>query len=146
MGVHIRIQVALIADDGTEQMVEIAKLDREDPTAASLGLTLAEGKQVLAGLQAILVTHWPSGATAYLPVLRPHSAAPCRRHQRLQDAVRHGGGAESPLAAVRVPATRPTHHPPVVCTPARAHQSRTAVPGNELGCGRLVRLCHQAPP
>ena len=46
---------------------------RGDPTPASLGLTLAEGKQVLAGLQAILVTAAGgclSGAAACLPALR----------------------------------------------------------------------------
>jgi hypothetical protein len=81
MGTQIRIQVVVVAGDGSEQLVEIAKLDREDPTAASLGLTLAEGKQVLAGLQAILVTRQVAG---YLAQQRacPH----CGRNRPLQAA------------------------------------------------------------
>jgi len=81
MGTQFRIQVVVVADDGAEQLAEIAQVDREDPTLASVGLTLAEGKHVLASLQALLVTQQMAD---YLAQQRacPH----CGRNRPLQAA------------------------------------------------------------
>jgi len=45
--IHLRIQVVTVADDGTEQLHDIAELERTEATIATLGLTLQESKQIL---------------------------------------------------------------------------------------------------
>src|SRR5579864_4812214 len=53
----IKVQVVIQSDDGTVgQARDIACLERDDLTPATLGLTLNEGKQLLAALQETLVT------------------------------------------------------------------------------------------
>lgn len=65
---HFRIQVVAVADDGTEQLQEIADLSRAAPTLETLGLTLAESKQLLQQLQQIIIDQQ---VTAYLDHQRP---------------------------------------------------------------------------
>src|SRR4051812_18578878 len=60
-----KIQVVTLGEDGREETREIACLERTDLKPETLGLTLAEGKAILKGLQAIVVegqvsTHLPS--------------------------------------------------------------------------------------
>ena len=76
---HVRVRVVVVEDDGSEHQLEIADLTRAEASTATLGLTLAESKQLLATLQAIMVTHQ---VATYLEQQRscPH----CRRRQRLQ--------------------------------------------------------------
>ncbi len=52
---HFRIQVVAVADDGMEQLQELADLSRSEPTLETLGLTLAESKQVLRQLQQAII-------------------------------------------------------------------------------------------
>jgi len=54
---YFRIQVVTVTDDGTEHPQEIADLIRGEPKIDTMGLTLAESKQVLHDLQQTLVTH-----------------------------------------------------------------------------------------
>jgi hypothetical protein len=52
---QFRIQVVVVADDGTEQLQEIADLTRTDARIETIGLTLAENKALSCRLQQIMV-------------------------------------------------------------------------------------------
>lgn len=54
---HIRIQVIIESDNGTPELVQdVAHLEREELRPETLGLTLAEAKALLEGVQRTLVT------------------------------------------------------------------------------------------
>src|SRR5947209_15921413 len=63
-----RIQMVTLGEDGREETREIARLERTDLKPETLGLTLAEGKVTLKGLQAIVVE---GQLSAHLPSQRP---------------------------------------------------------------------------
>jgi len=50
-----KIQMVIIGEDGREETRELACLERSDLKPETLGLTLAEGKMILKGLQQIIV-------------------------------------------------------------------------------------------
>jgi hypothetical protein len=60
-----KIQVVIIGEDGREETRELAYLERTDLKPETLGLTLAEGKMILKGLQQIVVERQVS--TSLLP-------------------------------------------------------------------------------
>lgn len=49
------VHVAITTDEGQTEIREIASVERDDLTPATLGLTLAEGKAILKGLQEVVV-------------------------------------------------------------------------------------------
>jgi len=51
----IRVEVVCIAGDGSEQRREILAIERRELAMETLGLTLAEGKALLAGVQDFVV-------------------------------------------------------------------------------------------
>src|SRR5690242_14845734 len=63
-----KIQVVTLGEDGREEIREIACLERTDLKLETLGLTLAEGKVILKGLQAIVVE---GQLSAHLPSQQP---------------------------------------------------------------------------
>ncbi len=77
---HLRIQVVVVADDGTQHLHEIADVSRAEPTLETLGLTLEESKQMLRQMQQITIEHQVG---AYLDQQRscPHCG---KRHQLKQ--------------------------------------------------------------
>lgn len=58
---HFRIHVIAVADDGTEQLHALANVSRDEPTLGTLGLTLAESKQILRQLQQTIVDKQVAG-------------------------------------------------------------------------------------
>ena len=50
-----KIQVVTIGEDGRKETREITSIQRTDVKPETLGLTLAEGKRILKGLQQIVV-------------------------------------------------------------------------------------------
>ena len=54
---HFRIQVVVVADDGTEQQQEIAELSRTEAHIETLGLSLAENKLLSSRLQQVMVAY-----------------------------------------------------------------------------------------
>ena len=46
-----RIQVLRVADDGAERMKEVMEFERQELAMETLGMSLAEGKAVLKGVQ-----------------------------------------------------------------------------------------------
>jgi hypothetical protein len=63
-----KIQVVTLGEDGREAIREIACLERTDLKPETLGLTLAEAKALLKGLQTIVVE---GQVNAHLPAQRP---------------------------------------------------------------------------
>jgi hypothetical protein len=57
-----KIRVVIIGDDGREETRELACLERTDLKPETLGLTLAEGKMILKGLQQIVVERQASSS------------------------------------------------------------------------------------
>jgi hypothetical protein len=70
-------QVVITTDEGQTETQDIACVEREDLTPTTLGLTLAEGKAILKGLQEVVVQQQ---LTAYLETQRP--CAHCGHVQR----------------------------------------------------------------
>jgi hypothetical protein len=71
------IQVVITTENGQTETREITRLEREDLTPTTLGLTLAEGKALLKALQAVVVEQQ---MTTYVETQRP--CAHCGRRQR----------------------------------------------------------------
>jgi hypothetical protein len=52
---HVQIQVIITEDDGTERvLIEVATLQRTELTPETVGLTLADGKLILTGIQEVM--------------------------------------------------------------------------------------------
>ena len=68
---NFRIEVICVADDGMEQRREILTVAKEQITMETLGLTLAEGKALVATVQTYVVAQQ---AAAYLEQQRPCSS------------------------------------------------------------------------
>jgi hypothetical protein len=49
------VQVVTLTDDGEESLRDVACVDRDDLTAASLGVSIAESKTILQGIQEVVV-------------------------------------------------------------------------------------------
>jgi hypothetical protein len=71
------IQVVITTDEGQIETRDIACVAREDLIPTTFGLTLAEGKAILKGLQEVVVQQQ---MTAYLETQRP--CAQCGHQQR----------------------------------------------------------------
>ena len=78
---HIQLQLVITADDGSEHRHQIADLDRGAPTLATLGVTLAESKQILGQIQQVLIGHQ---IAAYLADQRPCPACATPRRIKQQ--------------------------------------------------------------
>src|SRR5664280_2051535 len=80
MDMHFRIHVVVVADDGTEQLQEIADLTRTEASIETVGLTLAENKMLTHRLQQVMVTRQ---VAAYLGEQRvcPH----CDKQRQLKE-------------------------------------------------------------
>ena len=59
-----RIQVVVIAEDGSQDIRDIQSIERQDVTPETLGLTLAEGKALLKDIQQIVVQQQISSGLA----------------------------------------------------------------------------------
>jgi hypothetical protein len=51
----MQVQVVTTSDDGQESIRELACIEREDLTAESLGLSVADSKALLQSLQEVVV-------------------------------------------------------------------------------------------
>ena len=60
----VRVQVVAIAEDGREEICQIASVERTDLKPETLGLTLAEGKAILKGIQQTLIQQQISSCLA----------------------------------------------------------------------------------
>jgi hypothetical protein len=77
---HLHVQVVAIADDGTEYRQSVAEIIRTETTLETLGLSLAESKQLLQALQGVLIDQQVS---TYLAQQRP--CPTCGTPRRLKE-------------------------------------------------------------
>jgi hypothetical protein len=52
---RFKVQVVTLTDDGEEAVQEVANVERDDLTAVSLGLSIADSKTILQGIQEVVV-------------------------------------------------------------------------------------------
>jgi hypothetical protein len=105
-----RIQVLRVADDGAERMKEVMEFERQELVMETLGMSLAEGKAVLKGVQEFVAEQQ---AAEFLQ--RERTCRHCARHlsskqRRRFDFSAHGvrdsAAAESTLESVRLSVDR----------------------------------------
>ncbi len=65
-----KIHVVIDDDDGQAQIEEVIRLDKDIATNTMVGLSLAESKQLLKKLQAIVVLHQAKAYTAALIAIK----------------------------------------------------------------------------
>jgi len=81
---HVQIQVIITEDDGTERVpIEVATLQRTDLTPETVGLTLADGKLILAGIQEAMAQ---AQAVSYTNM---HQACPVCDQPRARKGMHH---------------------------------------------------------
>jgi hypothetical protein len=51
----VKVQVVTLTDDGEESLCEVACVKRDELTPASLGLSIADSKGILQGIQEVVV-------------------------------------------------------------------------------------------
>jgi len=112
---RIQVQMVIIADDGTQQEQLITTLQREAPRAETLGLTLAESKEILQQTQQVLIGHQ---IAAYLANQRPCPACVTPRRIKQQAPPRFarslGGSRSRTHAGITVAVSRSRPKP---CAP-----------------------------
>jgi hypothetical protein len=79
-----RVQVVYVQDDGTEQCCEVAEVERQQLVMETLGLSVAEGKTVLHGVQEF-VTAQQTAADLH----RRRTCAHCGERYQSKAAGRH---------------------------------------------------------
>src|SRR5262249_38185458 len=52
---QVKVQVITLRDDGEESLQEVACVERDELTPASLGLSIADSKAILQGIQEVVV-------------------------------------------------------------------------------------------
>lgn len=78
---HFRIQVVTVTDEGTEHIQEIADLIRSEATLETIGVSLAESKQMLRSLQETMVQQQ---VASYLQQQRP--CPHCQKNRDLKES------------------------------------------------------------
>jgi hypothetical protein len=129
--VIFKVQVMAMTDDGSQEICEIASVERTDLKPETLGLTLAEGKAILKGIQQTVIQRQISSCLA-----------PCRQCPHLWP-VAPQQGLSRPLACPKVKSPR-LHHchcqqqetgtfSPPSRSASRPHDPRVVLPGNQMG-------------
>lgn len=78
---QFRLQVTILTDGGFEQIEEVVCLERGEASLATLGLSLAEGKDILRRLQELVLAHQ---VQAHLDEQRP--CPHCHRPRTTKDS------------------------------------------------------------
>ena len=96
----VKVQVVTLSDDGEESVREVACVERDELTPASLGLSIADSKAILQGMQEVVV-EWQM--RAYLDTQRHCPQCGKLRHRkgvaphRVSYRVWRPAGGKSPL-------------------------------------------------
>lgn len=99
---QFRLQVTILTDDGPEQNEEVVCLERGEASLATLGLSLAEGKDILRRLQELVLAHQ---AQDHLEAQRP--CPDCHRPRTTKDS--GTSPIRTPFGKVELPNPR-WHH------------------------------------
>jgi hypothetical protein len=137
MGLHFKLQLVVIADDDEQVSVDdLVVLTKEHQRLEQLGLMLAEAKALLLELQHQVVSHQMAafnGCASALSDLRSSAWRQGPQGHHLPDLVREAEAGESAAASVSVPGLRPGIPEPIGRVTARAHCTRAAVSGKQVG-------------
>ena len=137
-----KIQVVTLGEDGRQETREIACLERTDLKPETLGLTLAEAKAILKGLQAIVVE---GQVSTHLPSQRP--CPDCGGLRALKGY--HDLTVKTVFGALTIKSPRLLH---CACRPHETkdvqplgrnasgpHAARVAFPGDQVGFAHELR-------
>ena len=114
-----KIQVVTVSENGCQETLEIARVERTDLKPETLGLTLAEGKMILNDLQQIVVERQVSSS-----LLLKQACPDCGQRRRSKG--NHTLSLRTVFGQLRVRSPR-MHH--CVCRP---HETKTFSPLAEL--------------
>src|SRR6516164_4607405 len=91
----IRVEVVCIADDGSEGRREMMTIERRELAMETLGLTLKEGKALLAGVQDFVVAQQVRQYLDRAAVSSMRTTAHQQRYRQhtVKDRIRAGAGA-----------------------------------------------------
>jgi hypothetical protein len=118
-----RVEVVCLNNDG-EQRCSVMEMERADLAIETLGLSVAEGKTVLRGVQDFVASQQAlEDPAARLSGLRAAVPEQDRRDPHRQDGVWAGGGAESTVEPLLLPERRAADVPAHGRLAARADQS-----------------------
>jgi hypothetical protein len=141
--VKLTVQVVAHADDETETVVrEAFTVQREEPLALdTLGLQLAEAKDLLAAVQDSLVSHQVStalSAQGRVPELRDGAAAQGQPAPGDADSAGQAASGQSTLVALRLPTSEEQNVQPLGRdTPGADHPGVVLPAGALRGAGLL---------
>jgi hypothetical protein len=116
---QVKVEVVTITDDGQETTREVACLERDDLTPATLGLSLAEGKALLKAVQEVVVEWQMDGD------LRQRRHCP-------QCGIGRRGKASHDIVFRTVFGTLPLHSPSLYHYPCQPHPTTTFSPLADL--------------
>ena len=116
---QFKVQVITLTDDGEESVRDVACVERDDLTAAGLGLSIADSKPILQGIQEVVV-EWQMND--YLDA---------RRHCPDCGKLRHSKGAHH-IVFHTVFGDLPVESPRLTHCPCQAHETESFSPLAEL--------------
>jgi hypothetical protein len=114
-----KVQVVTLLDDGEESLREVACVERDDRSAVSLGLSIADSKAIVQGMQEVVV-EWQMNA--YLAT---------QRHCPQCGQLRHRKGLHHAVFRT-VFGDVPVESPRFIHCPCQAHETESFSPLAEL--------------
>ncbi len=133
---RFRVEVICVNDEGTEQRRDVMEMERQELATETLGLTLAEGKAILRGVQDFVASQQ---TVEYLDRQRNCTRLPSavsqqgNGSQHRAHSIRAGRGAQSAVGALLVPDGRPEDLSAHGDLAQRTDESRTTLFGDEVG-------------
>lgn len=115
----VKVQVVTITDDGAESIQEVACVERAELTPASLGLSIADSKAILQGIQEVVV-EW-----------QMHAYLAQQRHCPACGQLRHSKGVHHTVFRT-VFGDLPVESPRFTHCPCQAHATESFSPLAEL--------------
>ena len=133
---NIRIEVVCVSADGREQRRQLSGFERQELAMETLGMSLAESKTLLEGVQDFMVAQTgqrESGATTCVSPLRSSVHDEVLWKYARQHPLRPGECAKSAVEPMRLPDRRPGNIPADGSMAPRANQRRNALLGEQVG-------------
>ena len=115
----VKVQVVTLTDDGEESLCEVACVKRDELTPASLGLSIADSKGILQGIQEVVV-EW-----------QMHEYLDSQRHGPQCGKLRHSKGLHHTVFRT-VFGDLPVESPRFTHCPCQAHKTESFSPLAEL--------------
>ena len=116
---QVKVQVVTLRDDGEESLQEVACVERDELTPASLGLSIADSKAILQGIQEVVV-EW-----------QMHAYLNSQRHCPQCGKLRHRKGSHHTVFRT-VFGDLPVESPRFTHCPCQAHETESFSPLAEL--------------